>query len=215
MKIAICIPAYGDTRAQFTVSLARMIYQTMRGWSKAKLAGEPDIQIILASSSSLAANRAWLAEEALAWGADWLLWLDADQTFPPHALLRLLAVQRPVVAASSPRRHFDALPSATIVKDGEHVPVWTTPEKVARNDIEAVSYVGFSVFLVAAEAVRALERPLFATDKEDMYFCGKLRAAGHHVFVDHALSWDVGHLLLDELTHATALERKARREAGG
>ena len=217
MKIAICTPVHGDTRAEFTKSLARMIYTSMKSWHSLGRSDSLEIEMMMASSSDVAGNREVLVRDAEAWGADWILWADADQTFPPWSLLRLLSHQQSVVVVSSPKRHWDAIPSAVLVDEkGEHVPVWTTPEKVEKDIVETVSYAGFSLALVAMDAIRPLERPIFAPRQEDMHFFVRLRAAGHHIWLDHKLSWEVGPQFIDTLTHALALDRKReRRQPGG
>ena len=58
----------------------------------------------MSESSSVAKNREWLSNEAEKIGADWLLWLDSDQTFPADTLLRLLAHGLPLVGANYPQR---------------------------------------------------------------------------------------------------------------
>ena len=62
MKIAICTPVHGDTRADFTMSLARMIYTTMKSWASLGRADAPEIEMMMASSSYIAGNRERLVE---------------------------------------------------------------------------------------------------------------------------------------------------------
>ncbi len=47
---------------------------------------------------------------------------------------------------------------------------------------------------------------------EDAVACHKIRAAGHHVFVHHPLSWQIGHVTTQVLTNAQALALRHRRE---
>src|SRR6185295_3395538 len=103
MKIAICIPVHGDTRALFTYKLARMLLATERQWHGLGRDDRPDIELFMAESSGIARNREHLVGEAQAWGAEWILWLDSDQTFPADTLLRLVSLGQPLVGANYPR----------------------------------------------------------------------------------------------------------------
>lgn len=218
MKVALCTPLHTDPRAQFMKSVVDLVQCSYEQWPHRD---DPiQIRFLSVQSSNLPGNREKLFELADEAGADWILWADSDQTFPPHSLTRLLSVGQPFVACSSPKRSADAEPSAVKRNaEGRLEPVWTTPEKVARNNIEEVDVVGFSLFLMSMEKLRTLERPLFTTagtfgmSNEDAHLCKRIKEAGYKVYVDHGLSWYVGHIHQEMLTHATSLERKARREA--
>ena len=86
MKVAICIPRYGDIKGAFAISLARLVAHSL-GKSPEPL----DIEIFSISSSDLPQSRTELLKDAIQWQARYLLWLDADHVFPADALLRLLA----------------------------------------------------------------------------------------------------------------------------
>ena len=90
MKVAICIPRHGDTRGDFTISLARMIAFSL---SRPGPGGAPlEIEIFSVGSSDLPASRTRLLQQAIAWQARYLLWLDSDHVFPPDTLFRLPVV---------------------------------------------------------------------------------------------------------------------------
>ena len=111
MRIAICIPAHGDTRAAFTLSLSRMLLRTVKDWSRA-FPGQPlSLEIFMGSGGIVALVRERLVETAEKWGADWVLWLDSDQSFPADSLNRLAAALEPVIGANIPRRSPDATPT--------------------------------------------------------------------------------------------------------
>jgi hypothetical protein len=200
-KISVCIPVHGDTRALFTYKLARMLLTTERQWASLGRDDRPDIELFMAESSGIARNREHLVGEAERWGAQWILWLDADQTFPPETLLRLISLRRPLVGANYPRREDAPRPTARSVHpDGRVVPAWTTPEKAEAGTLESVTIMGLGVCLVSMEAIRRLERPCFAGDNEDHYFFSKMIAAGVQPVVDHRLSAQVGHIRVQVLT---------------
>ena len=201
MKVALCIPCHGDTKADFTFCLARLIAASLS-------AGRGiEIETLIARSSLLVESRTRLFEWSRDWGADYILWLDSDQTFPPQALLKLLEHRLPIVGANYRRRHAQVIPSA-VARDanGAQQLVQTTAAKAAAGGVEEVERIGFGLLLMDVRAVvEALGRdlyPLFEIRSlpdgsfigEDVVFCDKARAAGLKIHVDHALSLWVGHI---------------------
>lgn len=211
MKIAICLPVHGDTRALFTQKLARMLIASYANWPKL---GRPDpleIEVFLAESSSVARNREWLGVQAENWKADAILWLDSDQTFPAETLLRLVSLNLPVVGCNSPRREERARPSAKILDEsGNLVELYTTREKIEQRVVEPVAFMGLPVCLVSMAALAGIERPHFSGENEDFYFFSKLRAAGIEPMLDHLLSADVGHIRNQLLTNDHSLAARPR-----
>ncbi len=211
MRIAICCPVHGDTKALFTLCLARMLIRTaktrFRNQDGSDL--EVDLQVFLGSSSILPKVRQDLADNAIKWGADWILWLDSDHTFPTDALLRLLSHRKSVVGCNYLDR-FGHKPVALYPeKDGVRYHVPTTREKAGH--LEEVDYTGLGLCLVSADAIKSAERPHFGYQPEadgsvatgeDAWFFRRLRAAGHPAFLDHALSLDIGHIASQVLTFA-------------
>lgn len=205
MKIALCTPHYSDVTAQYAYSLAHLFRHTLRT--------RPDIDLtpFLASSAILPKARTQLVGMALEWGADWILWIDADHLFPPDSLLRLLARNLDVVGVNYPRRQAPAGPTAASADDdGNWHPVWTTAEKARSGLVEPVDTMGLGLCLMRAELVRRLHPPLFGIEPlpdggfliDDAWFFAKLRQAGVAIHVDHGLSWEVGHVTEQILTHA-------------
>jgi len=229
MKVAICIPRYGDTKGEFTICLARLIARSMA-------APLPDgdrleIEIFSLASSDLPANRTILLQRAIHWRAHWLLWLDDDHVFPPDALLRLLARRLAVVGCNYPRRTDPAGPvAARQGEDGAWQHVWTTAELARAGAVEAVAHVGLGLCLMDMNLLHQVkahveqgvgwaqwapfDRKLLpgtsARMGEDASFFHELREAGIAIHVDHGLSWEVGHIGERVLTNADA---EAQREA--
>jgi hypothetical protein len=84
-------------------------------------------------------------KSAIDWGANYLLWLDADQKFPDEALLRLLSLNLPVVGVNYPRRVHPHLPTALNL-DGQLIA--TTEEAAKAGDVVLVGSVGFGCCLI-------------------------------------------------------------------
>jgi hypothetical protein len=211
MKIAICIPRYGDTKGDFTISLGRMLVHTL----SAAGAARPEIEIFSVSSSDLPGSRNQLLQRAVAWQARYLLWLDADHIFPAQALLRLLSHRLPVVGCNYSRRREPAGPVAVRVNEaGEREHVWTTEDLARKGVVEEVAHVGLGLCLMDMAILHQVkehveksvgwanwnpfDRKLLpgTTTRmgEDASFFEELRAAGINIYVDHALSWYVGHV---------------------
>lgn len=234
IKLAICIPCYGDTKAKFTLCLASALVFA----KDCKIVGpdgepvEIEIETFMVSCSMLTESRHRLVAEALAWGATHMLWLDADHVFPNDVIPRLLAHNLDVVGANYPRRIIPTAPTAAKHIDDEHDNrnlVYTTAEKAHAGEVEEVDHLGFGVCLMNMAVFDAMQvkadetdgnfLPLFQfvprEDKigmigEDVFFFQKVRDAGCKVYCDHALSWEVGHIHEQILTNAHAVRQREK-----
>lgn len=190
MKIAICTPLHGDPKAGYVNSLADLLL--------AARAPEIELRFCRCSSSNVVRARTELVRVALEWGADQLLWLDSDQTFPARTLTRLLSIGQPIVGCNISTRAEPCQPNA---RDHAGRPVFTTSDDAARGIVQEVGWIGFGVLLTAAEIFAKLPQPWFLMPDEqgtimgeDYYFCRQARAAGYRIYADHALSMQVGHI---------------------
>jgi hypothetical protein len=234
LKIAICIPCYGNPEAMFLQSLTQMISH----FYEANLAdenGDPydkQIETLVVSSSMLTESRHRLAAEALNWGADYMLWADADHIFPPDALCRLWAHGKDIVGCNYARRCKPTAPTAVKgnAEDGTKALLYTTIDKAQAGDLEEVEHLGFGLCLMKMSVFDALQDhaerdgkasflPLFMFQPtedhrtmigEDVFFFGKCRSAGLKVWCDHGLSWEVGHIAKNVITNAHAVVQKDR-----
>jgi len=200
VKVAICVPHYGDTvKAAFAHSLANLMAYVA---ANAQATGGAIEQQLFMKPGLLPMVRNELKDEALAWGADWLLWLDADMTFIPETLHQLLLDGQPIVGVNYLMRLGPAF-TAFNIRGDKAERVETTQEKAEKRWLEAVDVVGAGVLLVAAEVFRKLslkpfrfgERADGQTMGEDTMFMIEAKAAGFQPHVDHALSWHCGHVV--------------------
>jgi hypothetical protein len=193
MKIALCVPVHDDTKTRFTMSLVAMVIHSLeRG-------GVQFQSHFHHRNSRIARAREILAEAALTGGADYILWLDADQTFPPDTLLRLLAHDLPFIGCNYRRRIPGKQVSASHkLVDG--VPIGVEPRP---GGIEPVDLLGFGVVLTKASMFGALTPPWFSDGPfgEDGYFSQQAAAAGFQPHIDHAIK--VGHISEVELRFET------------
>lgn len=230
IRLAIAIPCYGDTKAKFTLSLANALIHlhqcNITDPDGNRL--EIETEVFMVSCSMLTESRHRLIAEAVVWKATHLLWLDADHVFPADTIPRLLARNLDVVGANYPRRSSPTAPTAARVvtddtdEDVKNL-VYTTQEKAHDGVVEEVDHIGFGVCLMNMGVIDLLQveadktdgnfMPLFKFEEtpgkvgmigEDVYFFRKIRAAGARVYVDHALSWEVGHIHEQILTNAHA-----------
>lgn len=237
IRLALGIPVYNDPKSKFMFS-AMVALNHLHTAKIVDHEGNPvpiEVEVIMVSGSALTEGRTRILGEALSWGATHLLWLDADHVFPPDAFLRLLAHNLDVVGANYPRRNSPTAPTAakTITDDpgqDNRNLVYTTAEKAEAGEIEEVDHIGFGLCLMnmrvldmlqtrADELGQASFLPLFEFSSrpngggligEDAFFFAKVRDAGGKVYVDHALSWEVGHIHETILTNAHAVSQKDR-----
>ena len=200
MKIAICIPCHGDPKLGFAMSLARLAAHSVSHGLK--------IGIQDGSSANLPWLRCDLVKAVLPLEPDYIFWLDADHIFPPDSLIRLLAHDKPVVGVNQPTRSNPECPTAAV---GPMERIVTTEDLAKRGVLRRVESMGLAMCLMRTEIFARLDKPWFASEPtedgeqfigEDFYFFQKLKAAGIPAFVDHGLSWDVGHISQTVLTNA-------------
>jgi hypothetical protein len=229
MRIAICIPRHGDTKGDFTISLARMIAHSYAATAHLPSSERVQIEIFSVASTDLVANRTELLKRAIGWQARYLLWLDDDHVFPPDTLLRLLRHRLPVVGCNQPRRSNPTGPVAVKRNAaGEMEHVWTTRELAEAGTVEEVIHVGLALCLMDMNILHQVkahvekgvgwaqwgpfERRQIAGSTalmgEDVSFMHELTDAGIKVHVDHGLSWQVGHIAERVLTNADTVAQK-------
>lgn len=97
-----------------------------------------------------------LAKDAVDWGANYLLWVDADHSFPPDSLVRLLSLNLPIVGVNSARRTRPTWPTA-VALDGQLI--WTTEELAQRGEVEQVRHPGLGFCLMDMDVIHTLRAP--------------------------------------------------------
>ena len=235
LKLAICIPCYGDPDLMFMKSLQEALcyFYESRLTNEAGEEYEKEVRTFIVASSMLAESRHRLVADATKWGADFMLFCDADHIFPREAICRLWARNKQVVGCNYARRCRPTAPTAAKIvtddKDQDHKNlVYTTQAKAEQDVLEEVSHVGLGLVLIRMDVFDQVQlhaeqtgegglMPLFVfeptPDKkgvlgEDVYFFRKLRAAGVKVWCDHSLSWDVGHITKMVLSNAHAVAQE-------
>lgn len=127
--------------------------------------------------------------------AEWLLFVDSDQTPPRVAALQLLSVGEGIVSGLIFGRVPPHLPCCGHTDaDGRASPLQKISPRT--TPIVEVDWVGAGCILIRRRVLEALEEPYFEHTEpgagEDTYFCRKAREAGFNLYVDTRL--DVGHI---------------------
>lgn len=152
----------------------------------------------------LAEARNTLAKGLLEEGCDYVIFLDTDMRFPQTLFNDLLRHDLPVVAANCAKRRRPI--SATARKENPDDPskldaVWPDPEQ--REGVERIHVVGTAVMAIKSDVFFEIPFPWFSnpwndSDQrfvgEDIYFCAQLKERGVPLYIEHAVSWKVGHI---------------------
>jgi GT2 family glycosyltransferase len=190
-KLAVLVPCRDMLHAGFSKCLVELVkLNTMNGL---------DTHVVYDASTVLLTQRARLAAEAQAIGAEYMLWLDSDMIFPATTALRLLAHNEPVVACNYIRRQ---LPAKGVAY--ETIGDWENPLPFEPQDeLVPVEGIGMGCMLVKTSILQEIPKPWFEfhwTEEsndhlgEDMDFCMKMADAGYTVKIDTNLSMEIRHL---------------------
>ena len=193
-NVVVCVPSTGtwtsDTSRCMALMFSHFAMYKVRGAHTQKLS------LLSSDGSMLSSLRELMVKKVLGTNASHLLFIDSDMTFPKDTLKRLVEHRKPFVAANcTTRKH----PVETVAHDlsGERV------VSIGQAGLQEVQHVGLAVALIETEALKALRPPLFLMDwipslgtycGEDVYFCQKLVESGVKLYIDHALSREIGHV---------------------
>ena len=196
IKVAICVPCRDELMSGFCFDLAKLVqYEALRG--------KVDIHLLQMQGTLIFTQRERLAEEALTWGADYLMWVDSDMRFPKDTLEEMLKHKVDIVGVNATTRREPIKPTAlNLVLKSETEHSWIPIDSLNASGIEKCTAVGFGFTLVKAEVFKKVSRPWFnviwsdhgAIIGEDIHFCIKCQDTGYDVYVDHDTSRQIGHI---------------------
>lgn len=184
-KIAIITPSPDLVHADFAACLARLVaISTMNGF---------EVMFINPRFSTVGKARWDGVRKALDAGAEKILFIDSDQTFPAEGLIRLAATGKKIIGGISTTRVEPIEFTARINGKRYDMAKWKGLHRVGSN--------GFSFFLIDREVFSKVEEPWFgAGDKwyanEDEQFCHEAKRKGYTIWVDADLR--IGHLGVKE-----------------
>jgi len=210
LKIAVGVPSPGHWVTDFGVSFCNLIvyFQQHRVLEyKSQV-----LQTVSVKGSILPKQRREIVKSAMDFGADYLLWIDSDHTFPRNMLHRLMSHQKDVVAVNCVTKRVPSTPTARYRPDNPEDlttsrPVFSDPNK---PELEKVWRVGCGVMLVNMRVYKATGPEIFHMfyrpevdnyQGEDWSMCEAIEKHGFDIWVDHPLSNQVGHVGLYEYTH--------------
>ena len=196
IKVAICVPCRDELMSGFCFDLAKLVqYEALRG--------KVEIELLQMQGTLIFTQRERLAEEALAWGADYLMWVDSDMRFPKDTLEEMLKHKVDIVGVNATTRREPIKPTAVnlVLKSAEEHS-WIPIDSLNQNGIEKCTAVGFGLTVVKADVFKKVSRPWFnviwsdhgAIIGEDIHFCIKCHDTGYDVYVDHDTSRQIGHI---------------------
>ena len=197
--VQISIPSGSQWYARFSMCLIHLILDSVNrdtpGWDHI------DITTRNIRGSVIWKQRAELLQKAIDGGCTHALFLDVDQTFPPNLLRRLLSHKEPIVAANVAVKEWPSMPTARVRRGTVVEPVYTLEDS---EGLEEVWRVGTGIMLVDLKILKDVKKPWFQVswgDKpeddqygEDWWFCKQVQEAGYSIYIDHDVSWEVGHI---------------------
>lgn len=190
-KLAICIPCRDILHSAHSLSLVELVkFNTMNGI---------ETQVFMNASTVLLTQREHLADQAIEYNAEYILWLDSDITFPSSLALKLLSHNKEFVSCNYVKR---TLPLKGVAY--EKIYDWNNPLSFEMKDnLQVIEGIGLGCVLMRTEIFNKLSKPYFefrytpiSNDwlGEDMILCEKIRDLGIELYVDTILSHEIRHL---------------------
>jgi glycosyltransferase involved in cell wall biosynthesis len=199
MNLAICIPISWDyVPTPFLVSLTQLLrpgtLKAVRGL------GVERYFYLINRAFPLDVNRNTLVKKARELEADWVLFLDADMTFPPDLVPALLNDSIATGAAIVSATYFKKLPPHPCVSGVFKTPAdpqLITPIEPANQELTPCDVIGLGAALIHCSVFDAVPHPWFEyevyqktgerTVTEDVPFCRKAKEAGFSIITDPRL----------------------------
>ena len=197
LQIVICYPSNGPLDDKFVVCLQQLVLTLQN-----PIPGVRSISVrtLNPKGSILANSRQRAVQIAVDHNATHLLFIDSDQVFPADTFERLWMWQKKVVACNIATKSAPAQPTA---RGFDRKPIYT---REGQQGLEKVWRVGTGVMLIDCSIFSSIDPhkvPLFtqvwqkeqgAYSGEDWGFCEWLERCRIPIYVDHGLSWEVGHV---------------------
>lgn len=188
LKVMIGIPSNDMLHADFAMSLISLIL----------IASQEGIQIAVINqhSSIIEIGRCEICETAINYGADYLLFLDSDMTFPSDLLIKLIAHKKDIVGCDAMRRR---PPFTSVIKGLDNKVLDHEKQKEGLIEVKGIST---ACLLINLNVFKKITRPYFCVEYsgnktflgEDFYFSNKVRNASYKIYCDMGLSKKIGHI---------------------
>lgn len=191
--VAICVPSGDMIHADFAASLVGIVAWCgpIQGMTAVPFA------YLNCKGSLVVRNRNQLVEDARKVGAQYLLFVDSDMTFPPHTLRQLLGHNKDIVGCTYLQRE----------QPHRILGVWKDGLELTTDKLHEVNALPLGCMLIKLSVFDEMVKPYFRTPAyekddlgegriqgEDFYFCDQADKLGFQVWLDAALSLQVGHV---------------------
>ena len=205
--VVIAVPLYGDGKEQFWSCLEKMRYHAARNGI--------DTLRRTKKGCYIDHNRNLLVWDARRMEArpSHILWIDADITFPPDLLIRLLKHDKDIVLANYYRKYGTHLPIVSVFNENNALQMVHVPPQPGNP--QRVDSGGTGVCLTKLSVYDAVPFPWFKTDYalppehvkddtkadlieghvlvgDDTYFFLKAGVYGYRVYCDFSI--EIGHI---------------------
>jgi len=178
---AVCVPAGDQVQLMTAFSLFCMGIATRSA----------NLMPAFRSGQDPAQSRNETAKIVIEHGADWVLFIDSDMTFPGNALDRLIAHDKDIVGADYRKR----APPYSIIGHPD------TGFEPTGSGLAPYRMLGLGLLLVRRRVFFTIKRPWFKRHyepndfgTEDWHFCDQAEKAGLKVWCDLDLTKEVCHL---------------------
>ena len=174
-------------------------------------------------ATNIHTGRNKICKKALDSGADYVLMLDSDMTFPKEALVKLISLDKDIVSALAVKKDYPYEPVMTMKREPEKALCMLDPIlEWTDGELLEVDAVGTAFMLFKTSVLNKMKMPYFHypwfEDLEldlgsDNYFCLKAREADLKVFVDTSLK--IGHIgdytaTIDDFSACRAVPAKVK-----
>lgn len=191
--VAVGLPTFDDVKANFALSLAMMVAATR------------EVQFAFNHSKTtwVAHARNSIVEGAIELGAEWLLFVDSDMTFPRETLARLMSWNKDIVCASYVKKKPPYMTVGSLAQRPGSDDKVGGQTMVNANGLYEMKEVGLGVCLIKMEVFKRLPKPWFHYEYkpgsnvmtgEDILWCHEVKKLGYKIYLDAALSMHVGHI---------------------
>lgn len=208
LNVVVVVPSGPHWLADFSTSLISMMGYFLN--NKVPGSNTCQFRVVNVKGSILPTLRLNGLKAAKAVDASHLLYVDSDHTFPADMLNRLLKWKKDCVAVNCVTKSLPATTTARKKVEGDPhgAIVYSDLEQVGQ--LERVWRVGTGVMLLSKRAYNQIPHDSFAMtyksdadtyQGEDWTLCEALEKAGVPIYIDHAISQQVGHVGVLNYTH--------------
>ena len=221
MKIAIGIAHGHSIKIDTMMSILNMIFSTRTSAIRAARENRAvtardqafdqthptQVKVIPVGHVYVGENRWHIATDALKWGADYLLFVDTDMEFPADALIKMLALKKPIVGVHySTKSQDNPVSTVKMLGDGPLGQLIVPQDGMPSEPFQAWG-AGTGLLLIDTAVLRGTPQPWFGMTwgpdgkmemGEDTFFCYQAGRAGFETWVDpripiyHIGDWKYG-----------------------